>query len=427
MSEWDEIEGFLLQLEQQKAAQYARVAQFRWLFRSTLGTSQILEDYRGRAGLVAPTVPSTLRVLPRVRGQYHPLRAPKVFSFIDNPDGTIGFMNTVIAEVLRGTRALYIDQSKHERIDLCAGAVLNAVAHEARSEVGTRFAGRYPRTDEAIEMVVAAGLPSLFHTHNLSLPHVSTFEVRRGERVTADGTTSSPVEAISHDLVSYVRRCFATHKRELSAEDLDRIGKIVGEVLANANEYGNGQWWTSGYMRNRPGGQIGECHLVFFNFGPSVAESIRTLQQGELRSEIEQLVKAHNQQNFFGLSQSWDEDALWTLYALQEYVTCHHSETPTIRGLGSAEIFSAFQELCASDDVTIAPRMSLVSGRVHFLFDGRYPMAEDSKGRRILALNTHNDLDHPPDKGVVTLLQKPFPGTLLSLRFFLDSRPSQAH
>lgn len=426
MSRWDEIEGLLIQLQAQRAARYARIAQHQWAFRVRLGESQILEDYRSRAELNARGTPSKLVTMPNVKGRYLPLRAPKTFSFIENPNTTIEFINTMIGEILAGTRALYIDQRRQERIDLCAGAVLNAIAEEARTLVGTRFAGRYPQTPESLEMVVAAGLPALFHVHDIHLPNVKTFEVRRGERKEADGTTSSRVEHISHSLMSYVEACFARHNRSLAGSDVDRLGKIIGEVMANASEYGNGQWWTSGYMRTRPDGQVGECHLAFFNFGPSMAESIRTLRNGELRTEIEELVSTHRTRSFFGLAESWTEDALWTLYALQEFVTCHHGTDGNVRGLGTAEIFSAFQALCSSDDDSIAPKMCLVSGHVHFLFDGRYPMAEDADGRRILALNAANDLRQPPDKGVVTILQKPFPGTLLSLRFFLDSRPSSA-
>jgi hypothetical protein len=392
------------------------------MFRAKQGRSRILDEYRDRSDLKIPPRPSLLRPIPRVRGRYHRLRAPRTFSFIDNPNGTIDFLNSLIGESMAGTKALYIDQSGHERLDLCAGTVLNAVAFEARNNIGTRFAGRYPQSEALATMVVAAGLPALFDLTDVTLPNVETFEVRKGTRINADGSASSNLEDIGHSLVSYIRRCFARHRRSLSGDDLSRLGKIIGEVLANANEYGDGVWWVSGFMRTDDDNPVGECHLSFLNFGTSVAQSLQTLPPGPLRSEIEGLVRTHESRRLFLPDGPWSEEALWTLYALQEFVTCHHETRGKIRGLGTADIFSAFQELGRTIDQSVTPRMCLVSGTTHFLFDGRFPMDKDARGRRVLALNSTNDLGRPPETGVVTRLERPFPGTLLSLHFFLDSR-----
>jgi len=64
-------------------------------------------------------------------------------------------------------------------------------------------------------------------------------------------------------------------------------------------------------------------------------------------------------------------------------------------------------------------KMCVMSGRTHILFDGKYKMKRTSQGR-IVAFNEDNDLSRLPDRQYVRHIDEGFPGTLISLQFFLD-------
>lgn len=68
--------------------------------------------------------------------------------------------------------------------------------------------------------------------------------------------------------------------------------------------------------------------------------------------------------------------------------------------------------------------MALVSGHTHLRFDGKYGpstvLTSEGGKRQVIALNADNDLDQPPDPDYCTNLPLKFPGTLLSMRFYID-------
>ena len=68
--------------------------------------------------------------------------------------------------------------------------------------------------------------------------------------------------------------------------------------------------------------------------------------------------------------------------------------------------------------------MCIISGDTQILFDGRYwPSERVAHGEKatVMAFNDANDLHVPPDKANVMSLTKFFPGTLISLRFYLSA------
>ena len=69
--------------------------------------------------------------------------------------------------------------------------------------------------------------------------------------------------------------------------------------------------------------------------------------------------------------------------------------------------------------------MSITSGKCQILFDGTYKLEEkvnkDKKYYQI-AFNDSNNLNNKPDKRFVYNLQNKFPGTIISMEFYLDRK-----
>lgn len=355
------------------------------------------------------------------------ITVPKVFSFIDSPDDALAVMERFVVLARGGARQVYFDQGKCESIDLCAGALLNVLAVDAELRLKMGLQGRYPASREALEIVIATGLPKALGVVPVELPNFDTFPMRHGGTDRRSGLLPSAKEHVAGELCSYLVNCYrGLGGYSLTAEGKEKLGKIVGEVLGNAEEHAPGNdWFLTGYLRKPQDRAFGDCHISIFNFGPTLAETLRSLPPGDYRSDIEELVGEHQKRGFFGIVRpGWSEDGLWTLYALQEGVS-RLNAPGTSRGVGTADMISEFQRLGKTADPAFQPRMCLVSGKTHILFDGRHEMSlaamEDGSERRVIAFNRDNNLHEPPDAGYVTELTRHFPGTLISLRFYIDS------
>jgi hypothetical protein len=348
---------------------------------------------------------------------------PSSFSFIDNPDESLGSLWRFVQTARYGFRELSVDQGRCESIDLCAASVLNVLAMEARLRLKCTFGGRFPADREAKEIVIATGLPHVLGIPGPPLPHIKTFDLRKGgtERTSLLMTTQK--ERVADDLTDYVASIFARKGFVLTLEGKKHIGRLVGEVLGNAEDHAPGHdWWACAYLREPSERNYGDCHLTLFNFGPSLAETMAGIDAPEETAVIEELIMRH-----VGSEPRLTRENVLSMLALQDGMTRHAGQKKhQRRGFGTADMIEAFQLLGRSHDPSAYPSMCLISGNTYVSFDPRYPLkrmnAETGTGHRIIAFNAENNLDLPPDPSVVRPLLHRFPGTLLSMRFFVDGK-----
>ena len=89
-----------------------------------------------------------------------------------------------------------------------------------------------------------------------------------------------------------------------------------------------------------------------------------------------------------------------------------------------------FHDIGASD-TGLKPQMTIISGKTQIIFSEEYKMqlvqfTEDKAfgtgEKQIIAFNKDNDIYQPSDFNNVKKLKQYFPGTVISLKFYLDSR-----
>jgi hypothetical protein len=350
---------------------------------------------------------------------------PTVFSFIDNPDETIATLRGLACAALaRRTGALLMAAQDAQELDHCAESVAATVLRDATSKRRLDVNGVYPFDMEIREIVMATGAPQELGHVQGEFDDYLRFKLRRGRKSQVSGYRSSEKEAATTNLVEYLNECLGKYDFELAAEEADLVSELAGEVLANGEEHGgSGEWFVAGYMRQPRHLTYGDCHITIFNVGRTIYDTLRTLPKSSLlRKEIDERVARHTRRRLF--SHHWTKENLWTVYALQEAVSRHNRGESVLgnRGVGTVKMIEFFQSIGRSSDRQ--PRMCLVSGSTHVLFDGRHKLetvdVEGGRTRRIIAFNQANDLDLPPDPTSVRNLGHPFPGTLLSLRFYLE-------
>ena len=358
--------------------------------------------------------------------EFH-VRFPDRFSFIENPKDAIATVRRLVqAAVTSKISIINIDQSRCTLIDHGAESVISALGIEATKSLPIRFRGGFPHSLRERLIVLATGLPKAL---GVPLPEPDgflTFPLRMGRKGTASGHTSQLSEIVATDIAQYMNRCLKNYGLALNPRGALYLTALVGEVLGNAEDHsGRRHWWVSGYLRQPPGMSYGDCHISIFSFGRSIAESMQELPPDSLLyKEVERLIAKHKGRALFS-TKKWEPENLRTVYALQEGVSRHNTGTESLghRGKGTADLIEFFHRLGQSTDQVANPRMCFVSGRTHIVFDGKYQMREmpfHDGTARVIAFNKQNDLSHLPDSDAVKWLDRPFPGTLISLKFYID-------
>jgi hypothetical protein len=351
---------------------------------------------------------------------------PERFSFIEAPDEALSVLFELVRYVVGGrTGKLNMQQRDCSLLDLCAESVASVLGLEAK-KLSVGFKGVFPKDPNQRDIVLTAGLP-----RNLRVPLPEpkgffTFELYRGRKTADSAFVSSQREVQSDKLTQYVNDCLARYGFKMGPDIAAYLSSLVGEVIGNAEDHsGRGEWWVAAYLHQASNTDYGDCHITIFNFGKTLNETLQELPANALlRQNIHDLVAAHARFKFFG--PSWTEENLWTLYALQEGVSRHNTQTTSLgtRGIGTVDMIEFFQALGQS--AKSQPKMCIVSGHTHIAFDNRYTMkrqvTQSGETRRIIAFNKTNDLNRPPDAGYVNELKRFFPGTLISLRFYLDKK-----
>ncbi len=361
---------------------------------------------------------------------------PEIFSFIDNPNETLRSLYD-LRDAIEERKAddVFLNHGNCRKLDLCASVVTDVLVLRGRQERlfrGTKFGvgGSFSEIPEVNALLMHSGiLKQMEHPAASKLPK----EVRdrlllnplfTGKASRPDETTQS--ELAASRMTRFFDNCLLTENYELRVEWKSDLISLITEVIDNAEQHAHtDRFWHTIAFFNRLNGKDagGECHIVMFNFGDSIYDSLKRKDTPKtLKDRIGDLAALHARRGFFSLrAAEWDEETLWTLYALQEGVS-RFNDIPghEDRGNGTIRLIEFFNDLAGEN-----PRMAMISGSTYILFDGTYKLktAELQGGhRKIIAFNHDNDLTQPPDANYVKRLELRFPGTLVSMRFKLNRK-----
>lgn len=378
----------------------------------------------------------------RIReGHIAKLQVPEVFSFLEDPNTALSFVEELQRECVKGyVREIYLDHEGCKSLGLCAQSYMDIVLMDnmerrSRSKSPLIVGGRHSKNTEVNIMLRATGtLRQVKHPHMQLPPEVEKGIVRselyrssikRRDRLIGQRhhlsyellRRSSERDVAATRLVQYFNRCLNTQGCELNPHGRKYLIDLLTEVIGNCEEHG-GRWFTIGYFRESPAKNAGDCHIAMFNFGASMFHSLNSRSSSRaMKDEIAEIAKKHAGGPNWG--KDYDEETVWTICALQEGVSRYRDRPGgETRGTGTIEMINAFSQLAGKYE-----RMCIVSGGSYILFDGRFDLKNrelPGGTRKVIAFNDSNDLRHPPDKRNVYKLRSSFPGTMVSVRLSLE-------
>jgi hypothetical protein len=222
-------------------------------------------------------------------------------------------------------------------------------------------------------------------------------------------------------IVKYIDECLRRNSFELSEIGKNDITGMIGEILSNAEDHSpfSSYYVTANYTQisnNEINHNVGLLNLSFLNFGYSIYEGL--LENKIENAELFDVLRSGC--SSIQMKAPFTDDNLFTLFALQDGVS-RLKFSDESRGTGTMKFINCFFSFgdYQNNDKKQSPYLSILSGNTQLVCDNKYkPFEQDNKC--YVSLNDENDLSLPPKKSHLKDLKYKFPGTLLSIKAFLN-------
>lgn len=350
------------------------------------------------------------------------IKIPREFCFIRNPEQTLEvlkqinyfFDKTKIEEI-------FFDYSECELLGLDASVVTDVIVidglkYRKRLDIPSKLNGNFPKTNSAIQVFINSGLlKHLDISDGVEDPLVERLEPFVKNKSSLD---------LTNEVILYYQKCLQRNGYELTSKGIDKFNNLVGEIIDNLGNHSgeDGDWFVSGHFAQRENNELGKGTLTFISFGNTIYESLKEPTVSPIiKKKLDAHTKCHKKLFEVG---SWDEETSWTVFALQYKISRFNSKADPDRGTGTIKFIQNFSILGKTFE-NDKPLMTILSGNTHILFDGTYNLKSKivrNKEIPVIAFNKENDLRKRPDKKVVKLLKNKFPGTIITVEFFVDRR-----
>jgi hypothetical protein len=367
------------------------------------------------------------------------LEIPEIFSLADSPEPSFDFIYSLFSVLYWGSALeVRLDYSKCKRIDVDAQVFMDVVLNDFFSyynkcrkhrkriiepEVNLTNYG----ADHIIKILFSIGTLKLFNGIKISFPDILTYDlcIHNKQMKGSPREISSQKEIHVTNILDYVITCLDRMGKKLTAESLNELCQVVGEILINAEEHATtNNRFSIGLFEEKmeEGNHLGLFNLVIFNFGQTIYEKFKDpdCPTKDIVKRMEALSDNYTKGKLFRTAE-FEEETLWTLYALQEGITSKTNYKK--RGNGSIRFIESFFKLTGTglwkDGVS---KMTIHSGNARIVFDGQYPIREITKNEekfKVITFNDSNNIEDRPDKNFVTFVPDYFPGTIISAKILI--------
>ena len=349
------------------------------------------------------------------------IEIPSIFNLINNPIESLDTLKEINYAFEQGrSKEINFDYSKCYDLGLDASVICDLLVSNGKSyrknfNKKVKLSGNMPHGYEAGEMFCNSGLLrhlKLFNLEDRLVERLDPFEVEKN------------VNAATNKTINYYNRCLQRYGMELNSKGIDYMNSLVGEIIGNADEHSGelGDWYVSGHFTQASGNlKYGKGSLVFISIGNTIYENLKYNTKSELiQNKLNQHLKYHK--NLFDFT--WNEESSLTVLGLQYKISSATDQKHPDRGTGTIEFIDSFSKLGSKIEGDV-PKMAILSGRTHILFDGTYNIKEQKKGEsmiKTIAFNKENDIKKKPDSKYVKVLENGFPGVIITTNFYVDSR-----
>lgn len=366
---------------------------------------------------------------------------PEIFSLSENYSISFSFLKRLFYALYnQSAPIIQFDYAKCTRIDVDASVCMDILLRDFISTFkNCRQKGRLVKilkiepinynSPHIIKILFSIGAFASVKGFTLNFKDIIPYRLCKAE--ISHPKASALREIHITEMVDYALKSLAKMKRTLTADAEDNLFKVIGEMLINAEEHSTGNLrYSIGYFQDghENGEHIGTFNLVILNFGKTIYEKFSDPEcPNKLAvSQMRELSESYTKKGLFSKAE-FEEQTLWTLYALQEGVT---SKVDWKRGNGSVRFIESFFDLKGDNSKDNLSYLSIVSGNTRITFDGTYRLIEKLKGKnqrkfKMMTFNDTGDIEVKPDKKFVTFANNYFPGTIISAKIIIKENNTE--
>lgn len=370
-------------------------------------------------------------------------KVPKEFSIIEFPKESFKFIQNVLGSLLlQKYEKISIDYGDCVRLDLGAQVLFDIILKDVFTfyDRCKLYKATRPKVKEinginivnrdVHKLLFSVGSPVIFNNKSFHYQDIIPYKlcIHNNDMAGDQAKMREQKDMDTTKLVDYVLDCLKRLNRTLTSDKLDDLSTVIGEILINAEEHSTTRHrFSIGYFHEITEGEkhYGVFRLTILNFGKTIYEKFKD-PQCENKSVVQKMKKLSEQykkSNFFSFKK-FEEETLWTLYALQEGVTSIPKERYKKRGNGSIQFIESFfnikGKMKENDDLSL---MSILSGNTNILFDGTYNITSkqiDGDDYKFMTFNESGNIDDKPDSKFVKFAENYFPGTIISAKILFN-------
>lgn len=369
---------------------------------------------------------------------------PKNFSIIEKPEESyIAIQKTISALLLENNSVFLLDYKKCEKIELGSQVLLDIILkdflqftakcqkidRDHRNYFPIRIGGINIDNEEVKKMMFSVGSPVTLKVKEHKFPDIIPYKlcIHDNEKEQNYEKRIEQKELDTTEMADYVIDCLARMNKKLTSAKRDDLCTVIGEILINAEEHSTTKYrFSIGYFKevSIENKHYGIFRLVILNFGKTIYEKFKSddCPNQEIVTKMKNLSHSYTKRNLF-FQREFEEENLWTLYALQEEVSSI-SPTEYKRGNGSIRFIDSFFNIKGSQDVDDISYLTIQSGTTRIHFNGEYSIVSktnlDNESYKVMTFNNSGNIEDKPDSKFVYQTKDYFPGTLISAKLLLN-------
>ena len=360
---------------------------------------------------------------------------PQHFSIIDNADQSFLIIRQLISALfLEKHSSVILDYEKCDEVELNAQVLLDIILKDyikycTLSKKTYSLRGININNEDVKKLLFSVGSPAVLKLKSVDFEDVIKYPlcVHDIEKTKDPEKRINQKDIDTTTLVDYVIDSLKRMNKQLTNKKRHDLCTVIGETLINAEEHSTTKYrFSIGYFQEEKinDKHFGVFRLVILNFGKTIYEKFKDKDcpNQDIVEKMNDLSKNYTTRNFFS-SKKFEEETLWTLYALQEGVTSIPYEKYQSRGNGSIRFIESFFNIKGSPDNDSISRMIIASGKSRIVFDGSYGVEkknDNGEVYRVMTFNKSGSLDNKPDDKYVYNSDHYFPGTLISVKLLLN-------
>ncbi|HTN37300.1 MAG TPA: hypothetical protein VL053_09510 [Arachidicoccus sp.] len=370
-------------------------------------------------------------------------KVPKEFSIVESPKKSYDFIKNVIgALITQKYSRITIDYAECTHLDLGAQVFFDIILKDV-----IKFFNRcrqYKRTAPKVngikginvidknvqKLLFSVGSPVIHNKNSIKFPDIIPYKLCIHDRE-VNGNPVRIREQKDLDttyLVDYVINCLKSLNRTLTPDKLDDLSTVIGEILINAEEHSTTKHrFSIGYFHEikENGIHYGVFRLAILNFGKSIYEKFKDpfCPNKDVVQKMKDLSNQYTRKKFFTFK-TFEEETLWTLYALQEGVTSIAPDRYIKRGNGSIQFIESFFNIKGNrKEKDNFSKLSILSGNTSIIFDGTYNIVSnviEDDVFKYMTFNSSGNIEDKPNSKYVKFVDDYFPGTIISARILFN-------